>query len=209
MSRSRDAAPEQGDPCGPTVADADHGAAATRVELEPPPAKRSHGPECPCPRCAGFAPGHRYALDHGSYSNVEIVGDVRELVEALYPLLPAPHEADVVLVEALATALVRKRRAEAELDRADRAGNLAEKESLSRDMRGWVGVVMRACERLGLSPTSRAELGLAHAQTARTEAEALLAAVDLERVRLERLSDVQLQGLVDALEAATRDGEHR
>lgn len=172
--------------------------------------RSKHGRGCECPRCRGFQSGHRHTMDHGAYAEVALAEEARPIAERLRMLLPAPNPADAPLVEQLAFTLRRVQRAAARLEAADENADGETFERLSRDTRGWVALGVRIAEKLAMSPGARASLGLAHAQTARTEAEALLAAVDLERVRLERLSDVQLHGLVDALEAATtHDGEHR
>jgi hypothetical protein len=75
--------------------------------------------------------------------------------------------------------LTRLRRANAALDRAEEEGRAEDCLRLAKDARGWLAHAERLIERLGLSPTSRAALGL---QEAQASAAWIGATVDLRRL---------------------------
>jgi hypothetical protein len=90
--------------------------------------------------------------------------------------VPAYSPADEAMVRLLALVLARIERAVAALDRLDDAsegselklylGDSAQSfQRLREDCRGWVNTARRLSNDLGLSPTSRAKLGLDVART--------------------------------------------
>jgi len=83
------------------------------------------------------------------------------------------------------------------LEAADEEGRLEDALRLSADARGWLTRAERMAERLGLTPTSRAGLGLTRAETARAELAALAEAADVSR-----WTDNELQAVVALLEKA-------
>lgn len=158
-----------------------------RLVLQERADRNRHTTGCNCQRCA--------PLVHGAY---EAEPDTRDLAAAIHALLPADHPADVVAVELLAVALTRVRRAMDALSVSDHDGRLEDSLRLAKDARGWLAHAERLCERLGLTPTSRASLGLAEAETVRHRVAALMGAVDVSR-----WSDEELESVVRLLEKAT------
>jgi hypothetical protein len=94
-------------------------------------------------------------------------------------------------VELLATALLRTRRAMVALEAADQEERLEDALRLSADARSWLARAERLAERLGLTPTSRAGLGLTEAQTAQARVAAVLGAVDVSRWTEDELAAVE------------------
>jgi hypothetical protein len=90
-------------------------------------------------------------------SSVRIEGRAREVVDELRPTLPLFSPADEPVLRLLAIALVRVERAAAALDAADEVRELA---ALKADLRGWIASARNLANDLGLTPTSRARLGL-------------------------------------------------
>lgn len=113
------------------------------------------------------------------------------LAEGVGALLPDPHPSDAVAVELLATALLRTRRAMVALEAADQEERLEDALRLSADARSWLARAERLAERLGLTPTSRAGLGLTEAQTAQARVAAVLGAVDVSRWTEDELAAVE------------------
>ena len=139
------------------------------LELE----RQAHGPDCACVRCTGFQPGHTLSLKHGARSVLQNRRRAEEIRERLVEDAPLVAPADGAIFDVAANLLAHSERALAVLESAQReelaairAGtplkpdqrqNLAR---LSQDTRGWLNSAMRALDRLGMSPLSRAQLGL-------------------------------------------------
>jgi hypothetical protein len=93
-----------------------------------------------------------------------------ELAEAIRSTAPVFEPADEFVVQALAVVLVRVERAEAALTQVEaetddvtapyRDDAAAWVENLRKDLRGWLNVAERYLGALGMSPGSRARLGL-------------------------------------------------
>ena len=137
---------------------------------------------CECPRCIGFQPGHKYGElggrppVHGAMSRTHVIAKAQrtaELADAIRSVVPVYDPADEFTVQALAVLLVRIERAEAALAEveaeADESGEgpaavyrggKAWVENLRRDLRSWLSVAERYLSALGMSPGSRARLGL-------------------------------------------------
>jgi hypothetical protein len=152
-----------------------------------------HGPDCDCQRCRGFGKGNDAALRHGGYSLVGISERAAEIANQVRPTLPAYSVADEPALLLLATTLARIERANAAVETVDEnasplgsylgaggdeptlAPNL---QRLREDLRAWIGLARRLTNDLGMTPTSRAKLGLDIAATQRT-----LSVIDYYRAR--------------------------
>lgn len=140
-----------------------------------------HGPECQCPRCIGFQPGNALALTHGSYSAVQLTPRARELAETVRSVAPVVSQADEFIIASFGLILAR-------IERASEALEGAEPDELLRlnaDLRAWTGMALKYADSLGLTPGSRARLGL-----------------DLVRTEKERLTVTRLAALAREEEAA-------
>jgi hypothetical protein len=135
-----------------------------------------HGEGCSCARCTGFAAGHDLSLRHGAYSSsLRLSVRADELAGELRSVVPGYSPADEPAVRLLAIVLTRIEKATAALDRLDEAaaeeltlyvGDQAQSlQRLREDCRGWVNTARRLANDLGLTPTSRARLGLDVART--------------------------------------------
>jgi hypothetical protein len=133
-----------------------------------------HGPDCECQRCRGFEKGNDAALQHGGYSLLGIGDRANEIADQVRPTMPVASVADEPVLLLLATTLARIERANAAVEAVDAAsdplgGYLAASDSptlapdlarLRQDLRAWIGLARRLSADLGLSPRSRAALGL-------------------------------------------------
>jgi Phage terminase, small subunit len=161
-----------------------------------------HGPDCSCTRCRGFEEGNGYrvgegnqlAVTHGAYSPAVLRAKVDELADEISSIVPASNEADQPTIRLLALALARIEAAHDWLQ--------SQPHGLFRDGKGtpqpilkqlstWENSAARLCDRLGLTPVSRASLGL---DLVRTEAVAR-GRVDLSR--LDAAERAQLAGLLE------------
>jgi hypothetical protein len=145
---------------------------------------RRHGDDCQCVRCQGFAPGNELHRTHGAYASTLRLGErVSELAVEIRDSVPVYSPADEVVVRLLAVTLARIERASVAIDRVDDeaegkeidayAGARGEQlQRLRSDLRGWINSARRLANDLGLTPTSRAKLGL---DIARGRGEALRA----------------------------------
>jgi hypothetical protein len=135
--------------------------------------------ECRCVRCAGFQPGNRYGelggrpSVHGAKAREHVIARserTREFARSIRAVVPAYDEADAFAVEALAVVLVRIERAEAALAQVEaetddptalyRGRGAKWVDNLRKDLRSWLSVAERYFGSLGMSPGSRARLGL-------------------------------------------------
>jgi hypothetical protein len=147
-----------------------------------------HGPECPCTRCEGFSPGNTLgrrfepgntaALRTGAYVASSRLGPrVDELTEETIAVMPVFTPADRPAVELFAITRVRIEIAQAALNDLDeKASNplstylIEESPNLQRlreDLGRWTTRALRLADALGMTPTSRARLGLDIAATRR------------------------------------------
>jgi hypothetical protein len=138
------------------------------VELEHRPV---HGAGCPCTRCRGFDRGNDLPVTHGAYLNpLKLEGRTAEIADEIRPTLPSYGPADEPILRLLALTLTRIERAASALERVDQnsASDLgpyvfqdAQKfAALRADLRGWINTARNLANDLGMTPTSRAKLGL-------------------------------------------------
>lgn len=142
-----------------------------------------HGDGCGCVRCAGFQTGNAHAVRHGSYGGPVLASRAAEHAAAIRDSVPAAGEGDEYAVAGLALIAARIERVSEALDRLDGDDPLRQYrdevgEKLRQDARAWLRVGLRYCEALGLTPSTRARLGLtlAEAQAAKRDA------LDLDRL---------------------------
>jgi hypothetical protein len=120
-----------------------------------------HEPECQCTRCRGFEAGNGLSVRHGAYASpTRLSARVEEIAASLVPLVPAFEDSDGPAVKLLALALSRIERGEQAVAAAEENGDLAKLTALRGDLRGWVNSANRLLDALGMTPTSRARLGL-------------------------------------------------
>jgi hypothetical protein len=140
-----------------------------------------HGPDCECQRCLGFEKGNDAALQHGGYSLIGIGDRAHAIADDIRTTLPGYAPADEVVLLLLATTLARIERANEAIEVVDANATSALSEylpgdeptlapdlsRLRQDLRAWIGLARRIANDLGLTPTSRAKLGLDIAATQR------------------------------------------
>ena len=130
-----------------------------------------HGEGCACWRCRGIQPGETSpALKHGAYSTVAISPRAAELADLIRETAPLYEPCDEPALRSLAIILARVERAESALQKADAvldsedAGPLAAyDETFSRlqaDLRRWLVAAEKYFAAFGLTPGSRARLGV-------------------------------------------------
>ena len=121
-----------------------------------------------------FEPGNTAAVKHSAYAVVQLGPRVAELAEDLRDAVPAYSPSDEVAVRLLAVTLARLEASSAALEGASPA-DLAR---LRVDERGWLNSARRLLNDLGMTPTSRARLGLdiTRSTSLAQEVEAALAA---------------------------------
>lgn len=138
-----------------------------------------HADGCSCKRCAGlrgavdgvpFGPGNTASMRHGAYSGrigedertLSIADEVRGSASWVGPT-------DEPTVRLFAVTMCRVERAVAAIEEADRLSSnplspyLAKDgalKALRDDVRGWIRLAAQLANELGLTPTSRARLGL-------------------------------------------------
>ena len=122
--------------------------------------EQKHGPDCTCTRCVGFEDGNALALRHGAYAVVALGPRVEELADQIRELVPAYSPSDEITIRLLCLALARLERS------SDVAASVPIEElgRLRQDERGWTNTARRLLNDLGMTPTSRAGLGLALVQ---------------------------------------------
>ena len=155
-----------------------------------PAIPHSHGPSkhdsnCRCPRCRGFEPGNTYGQGrlpvHGAYTNslVKIGPLVEERASEIRDLLPVYHPVDEAALRALSIVLIRVERAEAALEQLEHEiedegrgalamygeelrlnGRVVRVDGLKDDLARWLRVAEKYFSALGMTPGSRARLGL-------------------------------------------------
>ena len=112
---------------------------------------------------------------HGAMSRGHVIARAQrtlELADGIRSVVPVYEDADQFAVQALAVLLVRIERADAALSQVEAEADAREGpaaayrgqepwvENLRRDLRGWLSGAERYLASLGLSPGSRARLGL-------------------------------------------------
>lgn len=147
-----------------------------------------HPEGCRCVRCVGFESGNQVSVRHGAYSKLGLTEAAKPVAEQLRDLVPVSSPSDEPVIALLAVSLVQLSRAAAALEAAgdDRDKMLR----LSADAQGWTKRAADLAAELGMTPRSRARLGLDLASLADRRAPqafdpSLL--TDKERVTLARL----------------------
>lgn len=134
-----------------------------------------HGPDCPCTRCRGFQKGHTLSLRHGGRSIVALEPRVAELAAEIRKLVPARSDSDEISERLLALALAQVESASAWLAEHGLVDEHGNARSLLRHLGTMMNTSARIADRLGMTPTSRAQLGL---DLTRAKGEALRAHLD-------------------------------
>jgi hypothetical protein len=106
-------------------------------------------------RCP-FQPENQLAVKHGSYATVALGPRVDELADEIRDLVPVYTPSDEIALRLLCLALARQERAEAALAEAD----ASDATKLRQDALGWANAARRLLNDLGMTPSSRAKLGL-------------------------------------------------
>jgi hypothetical protein len=128
-----------------------------------------------------FENGNQVARKHGGYGLLGIGDRATEIADEVRPTMPAYAPADEPVLLLLATTLARIERANQAIEVVDANATSALSEYLAgdeptiapdlsrlrQDLRGWIGLARRLANDLGLTPTSRAKLGLDIAATRR------------------------------------------
>ncbi len=120
---------------------------------------------------APFQAGNILAKRHGAYSTVELRGRAADLAGEIRDHLPIYSPADEPVVRLLAIVLARVERASFALDEVDEhlatqplGAYLAEGaerlDRLRKDLRNWIATAAKLSDSLGMTPSSRARLGL-------------------------------------------------
>lgn len=146
-----------------------------------------HDSNCQCPRCKGFEVGNQFALGHGtpeshgaySTSLLKIGPVIEQRADDIRALLPAFHAVDEAALRALATVLIRIERAAAALEQLEQMvdeaglgplamfseeltlnGKVVRADGLKDDLARWLRVAEKYLSAFGMTPGSRARLGL-------------------------------------------------
>jgi hypothetical protein len=145
------------------------------VEVTPELRAVEHGADCPCVRCHGFEPGNQLSRRHGGYSLAGISQRASVIADQVRETLPAYSVADEPVLLLLSTTLARIERGTQAIEHVDAnssplgaylgAGGdeptlAANLQRLREDLRAWIGLARRLANDLGMTPTSRAKLGL-------------------------------------------------
>jgi hypothetical protein len=96
------------------------------------------------------------AVKHGSYATAALGPRVDELADQIRGLVPVYTPSDEIALRLLCLALARQERAEAALAEADASDTTR----LRQDALGWANAARRLLNDLGMTPSSRAKLGL-------------------------------------------------
>lgn len=150
-----------------------------------------HGADCACVRCTGFTPGHALSTRHGSWGTISLRPRARELAAAVAELAPVRSDADGPAIDLAGVLLGRVERAASALEESEADGQeLDARERLSKDLRLWIEATVKLLDKLGMTPTSRADLGLTVAQRD----------LALERANVKRLTPAERETLFALLE---------
>lgn len=108
-----------------------------------------------------FEPGHELTVTHGAKAVVKLAPRADEIATDLRSIVPGAGEPDEPTIRLLALVLARVEAANAWLDEHGlfRDGK-GEPQPVLKALSTWENTAARLCDRLGLTPTSRAQLGL-------------------------------------------------
>jgi hypothetical protein len=132
-----------------------------------------------------FEKGNTAGEKYGAYSNSLEFGErAEQIVEELRPTLPLYHPADEPALALLGATMTRVERATRAINEVDAAlgekglnaylgANADRLDRLRQDLRGWIGTTVRLMQELGMTPASRARLGLDIALAERASERAL------------------------------------
>ena len=109
-----------------------------------------------------FEPGNVLAVKHGAYATVALGPRVEELADTIRPFVPGYAPGDEIALRILCLALARME-ASSTVDSPDL-------KRLREDEKGWANTVRRYLADLGLTPTSRASLGVTLSRARRGDA---------------------------------------
>jgi hypothetical protein len=161
-----------------------------------------HVEGCRCWKCTGFQPGHTLTLKHGAYANVAISPRAEELAEVIRFSAPWLEPADDLAVRALGVVLARVERAEDALTAAeqDDENDLDVLSRFQHNLRGWLSVAERYFSALGLTPASRARLGVNVAMARRLTVVELHAQAAMEQVDQEQVDQIEGEVVEDEVQ---------
>jgi hypothetical protein len=112
---------------------------------------------------APFEEGNGAALRHGAYASpVKLEGRAADIADAIRPTLPLYCEADEPVLRLMGLTLVRIERAAGALEDVE---DETKASALRTDLRAWISAARNLANDLGMTPTSRARLGLDLART--------------------------------------------
>jgi hypothetical protein len=133
-----------------------------------------HGAGCTCTRCAGFGKGNELAVVHGGYSVVKLEPRATEIADEIRALVPASSPSDEPSIRLLALALAQVEAATTWVAEHGIVDERGQPRGVLRHLGAMLNTAARIADRLGMTPTSRAQLGL---DLTRAKGEALRAHV--------------------------------
>jgi hypothetical protein len=119
-----------------------------------------HGSDCGCTRCRGFEKGNDVALVHGARSVVALEPRANEIADEIRELVPAVSPSDEPSIRLLALALAQVEAATIWLAEEGIVDERGQPRGLLRHLGTMLNTAARIADRLGMTPTSRAQLGL-------------------------------------------------
>lgn len=138
-----------------------------------------------CQRCRGFEPGNEINVRHGARAVVRLAPRIAALVEALRPLVPAGSGSDEPVLAVLAGVMARIEAAQAYLDEHGIVDEHGQPRPILKQLSTWENTAVRTLDKLGCTPTARAQLGLDLARTPAAAATALREYLTGERTTIE------------------------
>jgi len=140
-----------------------------------------------------FETGNTVSVRHGAYARLQLSEPAAITADVLRDLVPLSNDADEAIIQAFALVLEQLKCAATALEDA---GSRAERLELSRDARAWTGKALAFADALGMTPTSRARLGL---DLARAHSAASQVPVDGDTLDLSKLHPAQRARIADVL----------
>lgn len=138
-----------------------------------PPGSPGRGLENVQPPKNPAGPGNTRSVTHGAHSELLIAPRAAEIRNRLRELVPAYTPSDDPAVTLLALQLARVERIEAHLDEHGLLDPDGEPRHVNKLWSACTNSAARLCDQLGLTPTSRARLGLDLSRTGAALAEHL------------------------------------
>jgi hypothetical protein len=105
-------------------------------------------------------PGNRRAVTHGGYATLALAPRSAEIRVQLRELVPARMDADDAAISLLSFQLARIEAAADYLERHDLLDSRGRPRPVLKVLSTWENSAARLLDQLGLTPTSRAKLGL-------------------------------------------------